>query len=403
MAETKKFSPWVQSSVLQRLKQRSLQSESSRRRKTDFVRPVTPEANNEDRRQTLPPRTPAISVPESREIPASPEGSPTLLHDEDIFFDAESLQPRRDGGFAPERSHSPPMRRQRSVPQGTPPPSSEEVWNAAMRAQTPRPLEDTRTKTPAAFVDRQEHAQRVSPISEAPSTNEPPQQPSRKRAFEDDDDDDDDDDEFTRYERAIDPSSKRAQKSDLQHHRVQKRRRIDDNNQPATAPQRGNTPPPGSTRPATPTPPRSTHPATPTPPRPSRADTSSYLDLKIRVRWSEKEDRRLIRLIRECGPHWAALVRQNIAQPVQAGEERIEDRDGVQFKDRARNLKIIYYRYVWTCSFPCIQNSVKNSFMLMLTPKIREGRQNDLPGQFQHVTMSKRDILSLQKRGIEIE
>lgn len=47
---------------------------------------------------------------------------------------------------------------------------------------------------------------------------------------------------------------------------------------------------------------------------------------------------------------------------------------------------------------------LQNLFMLMLTTKKhREGRQNDLPGQFQHVTMSKRDILSLQKRGIEIE
>ena len=340
--------------MLQRLKQRSLQSAEPRtRRQTDFVRPVTPEIENGNRRQTLPPRTPVIAVPESREIPASPEGSPTLLQDdEDIFADAESLQPRRNGDFAPERSHSPPMRRQTSVPRERLVPSSEEVWNAAMRAITPRPNLDTRRKTPAAFVDRQEHAQRVSPISEAgPSTIEPSQQPSRKRTFEEDDNDDDD--EFTRYERAIDPSIKRAQKPNPQQHRVQKRRRIDDNGLPATAPQRGNTPPLGSARPASPPSPQPRPQPQPQPqPQPSRAsdaswrDTSTFTDLKMRVRWSEEEDRRLIRLIRECGPHWAALVRHNYAQPVQAGEVRIEDRDSVQYKDRARNLKILYYRYV---------------------------------------------------------
>lgn len=61
------------------------------------------------------------------------------------------------------------------------------------------------------------------------------------------------------------------------------------------------------------------------------------------MRWCAEEDRRLVRLISECGTGWADLVRVNYAQPVREGEVRIE-RDQMQYKDRARNLKIIYYR-----------------------------------------------------------
>lgn len=337
----------MQSSVLQRLKQRSKQTGESSRRKTDFIRPATPERDT-SRRISVPPETTA-SVPE---IPASPEGSPTLLQDEDIFFDANS-NPQRNVGLSPERSHSPPMRRQPSATReqlrmGFP--SSEEVWNAATRAVTPRP--NPKVRKGAAFVDRQEHARRVSPISETNSVQ------SRKRSRVDDDDD-----EFTRYERAIDPD-RRAQ-AERQQQKQKKRRRIDDKGEPATAPERGNTPPIGSSTPqpstparpaptpvrATPTPTRPAPTPTkraPTPSRPARtrpAEVSILTDSKMRVRWSDEEDRRLLRLIRECGPRWALLVRYNYVQPVQDGETRIQDRDSVQYKDRARNLKISYYRY----------------------------------------------------------
>lgn len=337
----------MQSSVLQRLLQRSKQTGESSRRKTDFVRPVTPERDT-SRRTSMPPQT-AASVPE---IPASPEGSPTLLQDEDIFFDANS-NPQRNVDFSPERSHSPPMRRQPSATReqlrmGFP--SSEEVWNAATRTITPRP--NLKLHKGPAFVDRQANAHRVSPISDTNSV----QSRKRNRA---DDDDDDDSVEFTRYERAIDPDRRsRAQKQQQEHQKKQaKRRRVDDNGEPATTPERGNTPPIGSSAPTAPTPtptrsrpvqpaPASTQP-TPTPPRlaSSRpAEVSVLTDTRVRVRWSEEEDRRLLRLIRECGPRWAMLVRHNYVQPVQEGETRIQDRDSVQYKDRARNLKISYYR-----------------------------------------------------------
>lgn len=307
------------------------------RRQTDYVRPLSseksPEASN--RRQTLsgPVTVEPLAPPEPREIPASPESSPTFLQgEEDLFVDSSShLQPHR-GEPAPEKSHSPPMRRQTiSIPPNELP-SSEEVWNAATKA-TPRLTVNPQRKTPAAFVDRQEHARRVSPISLSDprsaerSKERPPQpQPSRKRqrATEDEDDDDDDDDEFSRYERAIDPSVKRAQKPDQSRHI--KRRRVDD------APRRERTSPPPSTAPA----------ATTT----TATATATTTDSKVRVRWSSEEDKRLMRLIRECGTSWSDLVRQNHAEPVQEGEVRIEDRDQVQYKDRARNLKIIYYRYV---------------------------------------------------------
>lgn len=331
----------MQSSVLQRLKQRSKQTGEPSRRKTDFIRPVTPERDT-SRRTSMPPQT-AASVPE---IPASPEGSPTLLQDEDIFFDANS-NPQRNLGFSPERSHSPPMRRQPSVTReqlrmGFP--SSEEVWNAATRTVTPRPNPKLH-KGAAAFVDRQANAHRVSPISDTNSV----QSRKRNRVV---DDDDDDSEEFMRYERAIDPD-RRSQAQKLQQQKQAKRRRVDDNGEPATVPERGNTPPIGSSAPTpaqqTPTRPvpASTQP-TPTQPRltTSRpAEVSILTDAKMRVRWSDEEDRRLMRLIRECGPRWAMLVRHNYVQPVKEGETRIQDRDSVQYKDRARNLKISYYRY----------------------------------------------------------
>lgn len=303
------------------------------RRQTDYVRPVSQEKSPEvsNRRQTLsgPVTVEPPAPPEPREIPASPENSPTFLQgEEDLFVDSSShLQPHR-GEPAPEKSHSPPMRRQTiSIPPNELP-SSEEVWNAATKA-TPHLTANPRRKTPA-FVDRQEHARRVSPISLSdPRSAErgkerPPQpQPSRKRQRATDDEDDD---EFSRYERAIDPSAKRAQKPDQSRHI--KRRRVDD------APRRERISPPPSTAPA----------ATTT--TITSAATAAAADSKVRVRWSSEEDKRLMRLIRECGTSWSDLVRQNHAEPVQEGEVRIEDRDQVQFKDRARNLKIIYYRWV---------------------------------------------------------
>lgn len=376
-------------SGIQRLMQRELESEGSRgRRQTDFVRPAR--ESPDVRRKTLsspPPRSP----PEHREIPASPDGSPTLLQDdEDIFGGSQfRLQPQRDRE-PPERSHSPPMRRTTSVQPREDTmagmPSSEEVWNAAVNAKTPRPAAtdtfnprvdlnptnlDIRRKNPVAFVDRQEHAQRVSPISDADPRSVERQRPapalsreSRKRTR---DEAEDDDDEFSRYERAIDPS-KRAQKPDHHHPRVQKRRRVDETGQPATEPRRGNTPPIGSSTapstrpsaaPATARPPQirqpsQTHPTTNTDstsdstsaPRgfvPTTAPRSYIPETKARMRWCAEEDRRLVRLISECGTGWADLVRVNYAQPVREGEVRIE-RDQMQYKDRARNLKIIYYR-----------------------------------------------------------
>lgn len=351
--------------MIQRLNERQQAAEGSKnRRQTDFVKPVSQRPENpsrEDRRQTL--SGPSAAPPEPREVPASPEGSPTLLQDEDIFADSNThLQPPGEREHTPESSYSPPMPRRTPSVQPieaatTGMPSSQEVWNTATSAITPRPTEG-RKRTPVTFIDRQEHAHRVSPISldsrvERADQPQPQPQPSRKRtnrALEDSNSDD----EFTRYERAIDPSSKRAQKpTDTQAQaRYQKRRRIDETGQPATEPQRGNTPP-------IPSPPAATAPVTttrtttttardnsplPTHPRPSQGFIPE--SGKARSRWSPEEDSRLIRLIRECGTRWADLVRLNNAQPVREGEVRIEDRDQVHYKDRARNLKIMYYRCV---------------------------------------------------------
>lgn len=342
--------------MIQRLNERQQAAEGSKtRRQTDFVQPVSQGPENPslgNRRQTL--SGPSAAPPEPREVPASPVGSPTLLQDEDIFADANThLQPSGQREHTPERSYSPPMPRrtpsvQPNEPATTGMLSSEEVWNLATSTMTPRQTGENRKKTPATFIDRQEHAHRVSPISldsRAERAEQPQPQPSRKRTNRAMDDSDSDDDEFTRYERAIDPSSKRAQKpsdTNQPQPRQQKRRRIDETGQPATAPQRGNTPP-------IPSPPPPATAARPTtrdhsPPPSSRGFIPE--SGKVRSRWSSEEDSRLIRLIRECGTKWADLVRLNNAQPVREGEVRIEDRDQVQYKDRARNLKIMYYRCV---------------------------------------------------------
>lgn len=342
--------------MIQRLNERQQAAEGSKtRRQTDFVRATAQRPENlsiDNRRQTLP--GPSAAPPEPREVPASPEGSPTLLQDEDIFADDNThLQPPGEREHTPESSYSPPMPRRTPSVQPieaatTGMPSSQELWNTATSAITPRPNPEGRKRTPATFIDRQEHAHRVSPISldSRVERAEPQPQPSRKRTNRTLEDSDSDD-EFTRYERAIDPSSKRAQKpTDTQAQaRHQKRRCIDETGQPATAPQRGNTPPISSPPPATaPAPTRATTTARDNSSPPSQGFIPE--SGKVRSRWSPEEDNRLIRLIRECGTGWADLVRLNNAQPVREGEVRIEDRDQVHYKDRARNLKIMYYRYV---------------------------------------------------------
>lgn len=370
---TNKTSPWLNSAMIQRLNERQKAGEGSKdRRQTDFVRPVSEHPENpsiDNRRQTLP--GPSAAPPEPREVPASPEGSPTLLQDEDIFADTNThLQPPGEREHNPESSYSPPMpRRTPSVqpiePATTGMPSSAEVWNTATSAITPRPNPEARKKTPATFIDRQEHAHRVSPISLDSRVERADQpQPSRKRtnrALEDTDSDD----EFTRYERAIDPSSKRAQKPTDTQPRQHKRRRIDETGQPATEPQRGNTPPipspPAATAPARTTITTATRDNSPPPPRRPRLSQGFIPESgKVRSRWSPEEDSRLIRLIRECGTSWADLVRLNNAQPVREGEVRI-DRDQVQYKDRARNLKIMYYRCV---PFPTSSFTVQSISMV---------------------------------------
>jgi hypothetical protein len=77
----------------------------------------------------------------------------------------------------------------------------------------------------------------------------------------------------------------------------------------------------------------------------SQRSVGQYIS-KPRSSWTEAEDNRLIRLMKDHGHKWSLIERQNIAQPAEEGEVRIEGRGQVAFKDRARNMKISYYRCV---------------------------------------------------------
>jgi hypothetical protein len=91
---------------------------------------------------------------------------------------------------------------------------------------------------------------------------------------------------------------------------------------------------------------------TPNPVPVSSSARHTVTSTKPFTRWTPSEDARLIRLIEENGlgkskgQNWNKIELQNDAQPVREGESRIEGRSQVQLKDRARNLKIRYLRYV---------------------------------------------------------
>lgn len=249
---------------------------------------------------------------------------------------------------------------------GSPLPSDHDIWRADYEQPAPRPsrspMQDPRRR---AFIDRQEDAYRVSPISQSTESAERrhdlPHNPSKRKRdiFDSDDDGDDDDDEFSRDDRAVDIADKRAQKPEQPQH---KRQRLnDDFTEDASASQlqrglegstltassifqREDTNGPvenqGSSRvrhilPSTQSPVRE---------RPPTSRQTSSTAYRYHKAWSHEENERLIYLVGLYGTHWARIKRNDGVCPPSQGGPRLADRDQIQIKDRARNLLLGYLR-----------------------------------------------------------
>ncbi|EAU30848.1 predicted protein [Aspergillus terreus NIH2624] len=177
----------------------------------------------------------------------------------------------------------------------------------------------------------------------------------------------DDSDDFERYERAVDVRRRRAEKPDQSRHKRLRRDEPDtDSDSPARQLRNGMATAGPTTQPS----PRRSTPRVEVPP-PSTA--SSIITTTDRKRWLPQEDNRLIRMMRLFGVKWAKIEKENEIQPLMPDELSIEDRNQVQLKDRARNLKMKFYR---------------------------EGQP--LPPNFDKVTMGKKYYDQLRRLGINV-
>ncbi|KAE8374436.1 hypothetical protein BDV26DRAFT_300244 [Aspergillus bertholletiae] len=359
-------------------------------------------------------------VEEPIEGPAFREASPLLQHDEQDFnVDSES-ELFVDGRAHLEKSHSPLMtrtsreprfrtlspvrtrlfapelRREKPSMQAStalrPMLSSQELWRAAMGSGGLSRIAKSPEST-SRFIDRQENAHRVSPISQGADPHSVERrrtetQSKKRRRAESEDEDDESGDEFTNYNRPVDTARKRAEKP------VQKpsskRQRIEEHDDSAAQLLNGleettrrtsvpESPEPASTRtnpvPASPEPTLKSTKPVPV----SSSVKHTVASTRMAVRWTPSEDKRLIRLIQEVGlggpkgSGWCKIARQNEAEPVREGESRIEGRSQVQLKDRARNIKIRFLK-----------------------------DRKPLPSNFEHVTMKEKDRAMLAAKGINV-
>ncbi|RHZ48003.1 telomere repeat binding factor family protein [Aspergillus thermomutatus] len=397
--------------LMQRQQRRRLSREASEaRRQSDFVAPVmhgeSASPASRLRHQTLPAPSQPIrrAHEEPDEIAASSEGSPTLLpEDHYLSVDDSQLNIGDHVGAELERSHSPPVvnriarehhrepssgHRPRTPSRPSFVPSTQDILRAVEETQTPRqPVQRARLDRRQAFIDRQDNAERVSPISQeadllsAARRREPPPA-SRKRARQESDDEDVSSDDFSSYGPALDISRKRKEKAELQ--RSKRQRLEEDHDESASQLQQGleastqNEEAQGQWAVAHRV---ETSPQTQRSPSRQWAKTSDFgsnrtftpSQSKGRQRWTPAEDARLIRLVGEHGCKWATIMRQNDAQAAEDGEVQIEGRDQIQLKDRARNLKIAF---------------------------LRDGLR--LPKNFEAVTMKASDYAMLEKRGVKV-
>ncbi|KAL4800531.1 hypothetical protein BDV19DRAFT_353207 [Aspergillus venezuelensis] len=305
----------------------------------------------------------------ARENPPSFEGaSLTLVADDPaLLLNEDSQLAIGDESTQIERSHSPPTIPRNTAPWHRDTASAERSAEHETPSQRLRPTDQvpsiqemmalTRNKRPAQsadgssraatarFIDRQRHAERISPIrdSDSPSAaSRVEERVSRKRTRPPSDSESEGGDIFDYDSREVNVDRRRAEKP-AQAQSRSKRQRVEEPETPDLDSYGGESdgveepaPEPARPRPAT----QRRQPAA-IEPAPSTPSTYKYVGKRA---WSEAEDNRLHRLMREHGPSWATLVRQNALQPAREGEIRVEGRDQVAFKDRARNMKIACYR-----------------------------------------------------------
>lgn len=360
-----------------------------------------------------------VRTEEPTEVSGFREESPLLHHDEQDVFNVDS-ESELSELFVGERtqlekSHSPVMRRSREPrfatlspvrtrlfatevrlePTSTqtsntfrPIPSSQELWKAAASRRGTTPTQTSNASRPlpsiqelwkagnrdgpskhakmseqaSRFIDRQANAHRVSPISQSADPQSAERrhtelQSKKRRRYESEDEESDG--EFSNYNRPVDTARRRAEKPA----QPNKRQRIEEHDESAAQLLNGlqettrRTSVPESPEVA----PRSTN----TVPVSSSA-RHTVTSTKAPVRWTPAEDKRLIRLIEEVGlggpkgSGWCKIASQNEAQPVKEGESRIAGRNQVQLKDRARNIKIRYLKYVsFSCHLPENETNTK--------------------------------------------
>lgn len=178
-----------------------------------------------------------------------------------------------------------------------------------------------------AFLQRQSNASRVSPIrsSRPLADKETPRVNKRKRPRSVDSDESEES-AFQTDTRQIASISRRAKKPRLE--RVSQ-------NSTVSSPRRGPLARPQVNHPAASHPPSSR--LSSVQPRGSREP-----ERKLRIFWTKEEDRQLIRLVRKYGPHWARI------EYMDAEEEapKLKARNQISIKDRARQLKFNYLKFV---------------------------------------------------------
>lgn len=262
-----------------------------------------------------------------REMPESPRRSPAQDTPEEIpASTGSSPGPQPDGEQFDEEFHIP---------------STEEILDTANqgakdKSLRPGPFRTAPTPIPAvaqrhmSFIDRQPDADKVSPISPGDSqsaeTSRTRQPPKRARdLFEGSDE------EFTQDDRPVDVAERRAQKPDQLPNK--RRRTLRTARSPASE----------ETTHRDPSPPPRHQPQPMDEEIPSRERLPSISELdtepKLRRRWTKEADERLIMYMEKYGTSWAHIKAADNARPEASGGNMFKDRDQVQLKDRARNLK----------------------------------------------------------------
>ncbi|KAL3464369.1 hypothetical protein BJX64DRAFT_254844 [Aspergillus heterothallicus] len=361
---------------LERLRAESEASASGIRRQSDIVAPVSQKIHEPDRRKT----STALPASQSGQFAVSLEtggnGSPPLLpqeptepveaeepeefevsqeheecvgprepeepEDQDITLGEEFNINADNEGTQIESSNSP--RVVRSTPSVPPTRTSkpktltERIWDVVKGGSLTQPPGSQRIQA-ARFIDRQENAERVSPISQRGSQNavdRVEERVSRKRGRSPSQADSSTDDDFDADDREVDLERRRAAKPQ----RTSKRRRVEEDEEDEETQETTDLSTDANRVDDEVDSPRRPDARA----RPAHIRTLPRKSLGARVFWTEAEDNRLMRLMREHGTSWTVIARQNEAQPVQEGEARIEGRDQVKLKDRARNLKVKFYR-----------------------------------------------------------